>query len=99
MREGEWGEDPLIKLDELRNNLGGDRSGGGGAAAAAMNIPPGAPTGFMGYPPQSFTYPEQVSKLNYIICIFLKFIIHIFFLRNKKFYYYKLIYFLENLNL
>ncbi|XP_064105450.1 IST1 homolog isoform X1 [Macrobrachium nipponense] len=46
MREADWGQDPLISLDE-KNNLGngGGASGGGGG----MNIPP---TGFVGYPPQ-----------------------------------------------
>lgn len=63
MREADWGQDPLISLDE-KNNLGngGGASGGGGG----MNIPP---TGFVGYPPQPmgpqpFVYPGSDGELN-----------------------------------
>ncbi|XP_050736318.1 IST1 homolog isoform X3 [Eriocheir sinensis] len=62
MREDEWGNDPLISLDE-KNNLGNGGAGGGGGGGGGMNIPPMA--GFIGYPPQPmpqqpFTYPGSV---------------------------------------
>ncbi|XP_053647025.1 uncharacterized protein [Cherax quadricarinatus] len=63
MREEEWGQDPLISLDE-KNNLGNDGASGGGysGSGGGMNIPP---TGFIGYPPQpmapqAFAYPTPV---------------------------------------
>lgn len=67
MREADWGQDPLISLDE-KNNLGNDGAagGGGGGAGGGMNIPP---TGFVGFPPQPmasqpFSYPTQDGELN-----------------------------------
>nr|XP_053646996.1 IST1 homolog [Cherax quadricarinatus] len=71
MREEEWGQDPLISLDE-KNNLGNDGASGGGysGSGGGMNIPP---TGFIGYPPQpmapqAFAYPTPVSTQHLWAC-------------------------------